>query len=190
MAEVSLEIWGFGGNSLKWSGLPSERRATHRLDLPKITGRDRGSVQGLGDDGELEQNLKGDDVEGGLVGGLQDDGAAGSGAMHVQPACRADTPAVAGAQAGKAELRHGRGEVITQARGDLEELRRHDAADRVHAEVVNAGVAAAVAIEARERVRAAGLQWLAEDVFLGRELGAGGIHAVIVEQVVGCRFLF
>ena len=47
-----------------------------------------------------------------------------------------------------------------------EELLRHDRADRVAAEIVRAGAAAAVAVEAGQRIGAARLEVAAEDVAL------------------------
>jgi flagella basal body P-ring formation protein FlgA len=47
----------------------------------------------------------------------------------------------------------------------LEELRRHHRADRVAAQVLGAGVAAAVSIEAGHRIGAAQLELVTQDVF-------------------------
>ncbi len=40
-------------------------------------------VKCLRDDGELEEGFEGDDVEGGLVGGLEDDRAGGAGLLDL-----------------------------------------------------------------------------------------------------------
>ena len=85
----------------------------------------------------------------------------------LQPAGGADAPAVAGLEAGEAVLRHGGGEIVAEALGGGEKLRRDDAADGVHAEIVRAGVAAAVAEEAGHGLAAAGGEGLAEDVLGG-----------------------
>ena len=67
-------------------------------------------------------------------------------AAHLQrfaPAGRTQAPAVAGPQAGKAELGHRRREIIAAGSGKLEKRGGHDDADRVAADVFSTGVAAA-----------------------------------------------
>ena len=71
-------------------------------------------VKFTGDDRVLNEKLKGNDPEGVLVGGFEDDGAGGSGLLDLEPARGADTPAVAGFQAGEAELEHGGDEVVAE----------------------------------------------------------------------------
>lgn len=56
----------------------------------------RSLVECFGDDGVLEERLEGDDFEGVLVGGLQDDGAGSAGLLYLEPARGADAPPVAG----------------------------------------------------------------------------------------------
>ena len=58
-------------------------------------------VELVGDDGVLDEELEGDDLEGVLVGGFEDDGAGGSGLLYLEPARGADAPAIAGFEAGK-----------------------------------------------------------------------------------------
>ena len=77
---------------------------------------------------------------------------------------RGDAPAIAGHEAGEAVQRHRRREVVADRALVLEELRRDDGADRVAAEVLGAGAAAAVAVEASQRVGPAGLELASEDV--------------------------
>src|SRR5262252_11001584 len=63
------------------------------------------------------------------------------------PTGRTQAPTVAGLEAAKAEFRH-RGRKIVAARfGKLEKRRGHDRADRVAADVLSPGIAAAVAEE-------------------------------------------
>jgi hypothetical protein len=138
-------------------------------------------VKRLRNDGVLQEDFEGDDFERGLVRGLEDDGAGRAVALHLEPTGGADAPAVAGLQAGKAVLRHGGGEIVAEALGGSEELGGDDAADGVDAEVVGAGGAATVAVEAGEGVHAAGLKGLAEDVLLRGELGIGGHGVIVVE---------
>jgi hypothetical protein len=135
-------------------------------------------VEGLGDDGVLEEDIEGDDIEGVLVGGFEDDGAGSAGALDLEPSGGADAPAVACLEAGKAVLGHGRGEIVAETGGLGQEGVGDDAADGVHAEIVRAGVAAAIAEEAGEGVGAAGFQGLAEDVLLRGEVGGHGISVV------------
>ena len=128
-----------------------------------------------GDDGVLEQDIEGDDLQGVLMGGFEDDLAGGSGLLDLQPASGADAPTVAGLEAGKAPVRVRGAEIIAEGLRGGEEGRIDDAADGVLAAVFRAGVAAAVAVEAGEGLGAAGFERKAEDVFL---LFAG--HTVIV----------
>jgi hypothetical protein len=125
---------------------------------------------------KLDQQLKGDDLEGVLVGGFEDDGAGCSGLLDLEPAGGADAPAVAGFEAGKAVLRHGGGEIVAESLGCGEEGRVDDAADGVDAEVVGAGLATAGAVEAGHGLAAADVEWLAEDVFTACLDGLCGGH--------------
>jgi hypothetical protein len=135
-------------------------------------------VEGFGDDGVGEEDFEGDDFESGFVSGFEYDGAGCPGALDLEPAGSTDAPAVSGLEAGEAVLRHGCGEIVAEAGRGGEEFFVHDAANGVEALVVRAGVAAAVAEEARHGLAAAGFKSLAEDVFLGLE--GGGVHLVIV----------
>src|SRR5580700_6700276 len=81
------------------------------------------------DYGVLDEELEGDDLEGGFVGGFEDDGAGGSGLLDLEPAGGADAPAVARFQAVEAELWHGGGEVVAESFGGFEERGVYDAAD-------------------------------------------------------------
>ncbi len=101
-----------------------------------------------GDDGVLDEELEGDDFEGVLVGGFEDDRAGGSGSLDCEPALSADTPTVAGFEALETVLRHRCNEVVAESAGGFEEGLVDDAADGVYAVVVRAGIAAAVAVEA------------------------------------------
>ena len=63
----------------------------------------------------LDQELEGDDLEGGLVGGFEDDGAGCSSLLDLEPAGSADAPTVAGLEASEAVLGHGRAEVVAES---------------------------------------------------------------------------
>ena len=77
------------------------------------------------------------------------------------PARRAQAPLVTGLESVEAELGMRSGEVVADRGGEGQELRRHPGADGVHAEVLGARVAAAVAVEAGEGVVVAGLELVA-----------------------------
>ncbi len=77
------------------------------------------------------------------------------------PAPNAQAPPVARAKAGETETRDGSNEVVAACAGEGEELVGHDGAHEVQAGVVLAGVAAAVAEKAGERVAATLLERLA-----------------------------
>jgi hypothetical protein len=80
------------------------------------------------------------------------------------PARRAQAPAVAGLEAGKAIFRHRGREIVAARFGEFEKLRRRDDTDGVTADVVDPGVAAAVPVETGQRRQRAGLDRLAEHV--------------------------
>jgi hypothetical protein len=135
----------------------------------------------------LDENLEGNDLEGVLVGGLEDDGTSGSGLLDLEPARGTDAPAVARFEAGKAVLWHGRDEIVAKRTGRLEEGLVDDAADGVEANVVGPGVAASVAVEASHGLAATGLERLAEDIAGGRLDRLGGGHEISFLQYVTVR---
>src|SRR5258708_8747470 len=83
------------------------------------------------------------------------------------PAAGAQAPAIARFQAGEAVLRQGRAEVVAVRLGEGEKLRCHDDADGMQADILAAGVAATVAVEAGHRLLRAGLEWAAQGVDRG-----------------------
>src|SRR5512133_888507 len=87
-----------------------------------------------------------------------------AGSVRLQPARRAHAPVIAGRQAREAPLRSRRGEVVAGDGAELEELGRHDRADRVAPDVLGPRRAAAVAVEAGHRIARAGQQLAADDV--------------------------
>ena len=129
-----------------------------------------------GDYGVLDEELEGDDLEGVLVGGFEDDGAGCSGLLDLEPAGGAEAPAVAGLEAVEAVLRHGGGEVVAEGLGGGEEGGVDDTADGVDTEVVGAGLAAAGAVEAGHGFAAACAKRLAEDVLAAGFDGFGAGH--------------
>jgi len=112
----------------------------------------------------LAQGVKRHDFQGSFVSRGQHDVAGRAVAVGAQPVRRGDAPAVAWPQAGELESRHGSDEVIADAALMVKELGRHDGADRVAAEILGAGVAAAIAIKAGYGIVAALLKLAAEHV--------------------------
>ena len=123
-------------------------------------------MKSLGNDGVLEEHIKGYDLQGVLMCRLKNYGTCGACLLHLQPSRRANTPAVARLQAGESILWHGSGKIIAEMSGDGEKLLGHNTADGVHAEIVGAGVAAAVTIETSLWLGAAGFQGLTQYILL------------------------
>jgi hypothetical protein len=119
----------------------------------------------IGDDCVLDQKLEGNDLEGVFVGGFEDDRAGGSGTLDIEPAGGANTPPVAGFEAGETVLRHGGTEVVAKSLGRFKEWSVDDAADGVDAMVFGARLATACAVETRHGLAAADFERLAQDVF-------------------------
>jgi len=133
-------------------------------------------VELAGDDGVLDQKLERNDLEGVFVSGLEDDRAGGSGLLDLEPAGRADAPAVAGFEAGEAKLRQRGTEIVAQSLGGFKEWSVDDAADGVDAMVFGARLATARAVKTRHRLAAADVERLAEDVFTAVLDGFDGGH--------------
>src|SRR5690349_10692113 len=103
----------------------------------------------------LAQRLERDDVERPLVRRLQDDRCGYTGLVRRKPPQRNHAPAIAGPQPRKAEFGTRRAQVVADLLLVLEELRADNRADRVAADVIRAGAAAAVPVETGQRVGAA-----------------------------------
>src|SRR3984885_222559 len=112
----------------------------------------------------LAQSGQRDDVQCALVRARQDDGRRAAVLVGAKPVHGRHAPAVPRHQPGKAELRHGGGEVVADAPLMLEELARHHRADGVTSPVLGAGGTAAVTIEPCQRVTATGLKLAAQHV--------------------------
>ena len=102
-----------------------------------------------------------------LVGRRQHHRSGDAVTVGPQPVDGRDAPSVTGNEAGEVVLRHRRHQVVADAALVGEELGRHHGADRVAAEVVGPGVAAAVPVEAGEGVGPAGFELAAEHVAIG-----------------------
>jgi len=103
-------------------------------------------------------------IERALVGGAQHDARRLARLERLGPARRAQAPAVAGLEAGEAELRHRRRQIVAGGFGEFEERGGGDDANRMAAAVIRAGVAAAVAVEAGHRLDRAVFERAAEHV--------------------------
>ena len=140
-------------------------------------------VKRVRDDGVFNQDFERNNRQRGLVGRLQHDRATCPGLLDLKPPRGADAPAIAGFEARKAKLRHGRAEVVAEEFGDAKELLVDDAADGVDAEVVRTGLAAAGAIETCHGLAAADLERLAENISSasldGLLDGFGSGHSVV-----------
>ena len=136
------------------------------------------SVELVGDDRVLDEELEGNDLEGVFVGGFEDDGAGGPSLLYLQPAGSTDAPAVSGFEAGETKLRHGSAEVVAEGLRGFEEGRVDDAADGVDAVIFGAGFAAAGAVETGHGLAAAGGEGLSEDIFPAGGSWFNGGHSV------------
>lgn len=148
-----------------------------------------------GDNRVLDEKLEGNDFEGVLVSGFEDDGAGGSSLLDLKPAGGTDAPAVTGFETGKTELRHRSAEIVAERLGGFEKGSVDDAADGMDAEVVGASFTAAGAVETGHRLAAADVQRLAEDVlaavFNGFDGGHDGLSSwmpVVKLSVVSSQF--
>lgn len=97
--------------------------------------------------------------------GLEDDGRRITRLKGLFPALDAQAPLVAGLETGKIPLRNGSDEVIPPGLGKFQKVLGHAGADKVQADVIGAGSAAAVAIESCQRVKSARLQIATENIF-------------------------
>src|ERR1019366_4591805 len=86
------------------------------------------------------------------------------GVQRLLPARGAQAPAVVGLQAGETELGHRRREVVALRLAERQELGGHHHADGVAADILAAGVAAAVAEEAGHWADRAGVELAAQHI--------------------------
>ena len=63
----------------------------------------------------LDQEFEGDNFEGVLVSGFEDDGTGGSGLLNLEPSGGTDAPAVSWFEASEAILGHGGDEVVAES---------------------------------------------------------------------------
>jgi hypothetical protein len=85
--------------------------------------------------------------------------------MGLSPTFSNHTPPIAGLQTGKAELGRRRDQVVPDAPLMLQEFRGHHRAHQMSS-LIRTRTAATIAIEARDRVCAAGLQFGTKDIGL------------------------
>jgi hypothetical protein len=96
--------------------------------------------------------------------------------MRLEPARRAEAPAVAVLEAGEAVFGAWRGKIVAAGARELEELGRHQRTDRVRPYIVGVGLAAAATVPTRLGRVAAGGQRIAEDVDLMISAAAATVH--------------
>jgi hypothetical protein len=109
--------------------------------------------------------IEGAFFQSGLVGGTQPDSWRTASFEGFLPAAGTQTPAVTGFQALEAEFGSGGAEVVALGFGEFEEFGSDYGADGVQAKVIGAYIAAAIAVEAGNRVFAAGFQFFAQYVY-------------------------
>src|SRR6516164_6592119 len=103
-------------------------------------------------------------IEGAFVSSPQDNAGRATRLQCFTPARRTQTPAVAGPQAGKAELWHRRRKIIAAGFGKLEELRSHDGADGMTPDVFSTRIAASVSEEPRHGLHRTVFESVAQDI--------------------------
>lgn len=124
------------------------------------------SVESLGNDGVLQKQIKGYDLQRVFMCRLKNNRARRACLLYLQPSCRADTPAVARFQPRETILWHWSRKIIAETGRGSEKVFGHNTADGVHANIFRPSVAAAVAIEAGHRLGAAGFQRLTQYILL------------------------
>jgi hypothetical protein len=115
-------------------------------------------------EGVLLQRIERDDRERLFVRRCEHDGRRDTRLERLPPRRRADAPAIAGLEPREAEFGSRGDEVVALGAGELEKCPRDARADDVQSEVFRAGVAAAVAVEAGQWLRRAGLEAAPEDI--------------------------
>jgi len=104
-----------------------------------------GSISGM-----REQGLAGNDLQGRFIRRAQQDGGREAGLVGLQPPARAHAPAIPRLESREPELRSWRAQVVPDGTLMLKEFCGHHRADGVRAEIIRAGRAAAIAVEARQ----------------------------------------
>jgi catechol 2,3-dioxygenase-like lactoylglutathione lyase family enzyme len=123
----------------------------------------RARVRGNVDRVLLERGER-DDLKRALVGGGEHDRRGEAVLVGAQPVRRGDAPPVARDEAREAELRHRGDQVVADTPLVLEELARHHRANGMTAQVLRTRGAAAVPVEAGERVSSTRLKLAAEHI--------------------------
>ena len=122
-------------------------------------------------------------VQGALVGGAQDHAGRLAGLKGFLPTRCAEAPTVAGFEAAKADFRRRCRKIVAAGFGKFEKRLGHDGADRVAADVLWPGVAAAVAKEARHRAYRTDFEPSTEHV-AGCARPAASIAAVVSQHLL------
>ena len=130
-------------------------------------GSDQVSEVGRDVDRVLLEEAQRDDLQRALVGRRQEHRRRDVVVVGLQPSRCHHAPAVPGVQAGEAELGHRRLQVVADGTLVEQEVLGHHGAHRMEPDVLLAARAAAVAVEAGQRLGAAGFDRTAENVALG-----------------------
>jgi hypothetical protein len=129
------------------------------------------------------KSLAGDDRQGRLVRGCEDDRRRHPRLEGLQPSTCAHAPPVAGLEPREAVLRVGGGQVIANGLLVLQEFSRDDGADGVRPEVLGTCRRESIAVETSEGFKAADLEGIAEHTALPDWLGLGlGIRVGLVNR--------
>src|SRR5664279_4725350 len=99
--------------------------------------------------------------------------------VSLEPPDRDHTPTVTGLQPGEPPFGARGGQVVPDQLLVHEEPRGDHRADRVAADVLGAGAATTVAVEAGDRVNAAWLQLMSEHIALGAFTFGGRVHVLV-----------
>ena len=121
-------------------------------------------------------------AQGALMGGAQGHAGRLAGLKGFLPTRCAEAPTVAGFEAAKADFRRRCRKIVAAGFGKFQKRIGHDGADRVAADVLSPGVAAAVAKEARHRVDRADFKLATEHV-AGCARPAASIAAVVSQHL-------
>lgn len=99
-----------------------------------------------------------------LMGRGQDHRRCHTGLSGLPPTTGADAPTISRLQAWESKLGPGRDQIVAMVDGEFEEGLGHHRTDRVAAEILRAGVAAAVTKKTREGFKTARLKFTAEHI--------------------------
>ena len=130
---------------------------------PEMTGVEDASLGDL--EGVVLEVGQGEDLKGLFVSGLEHHWRGHACIGRLSPTACTDAPTVAGLESGEAKLRPRCAQIVSAMGRENQEGIGHDGTDCVTTKVFFAGVAAAVSEKASQRIKPAGLQFRAENIF-------------------------